>query len=219
MFQSTFSFQDFIFLLQGAGVTLALTFWAMLGGTIMGLVFGVVRSEGPSWLSIPIGFLLDIFRSVPLLIQFVLFNSANSMFRLGFSLFSIGCLTLAVYVAAFCTEIVRGGMLAVPVTTRRASRSLGMTYLQDIKDIVFPMALRVALPNWISLALGTMKDTSLVMWIGVIELLRTSQSITTRTQQPMLILLIVGALYFAMSFPIGRLGKALERKWREYDRA
>ena len=78
-------------------------------------------------------------------------------------------------------------------------------------------ALRVALPSWIGLTLGVMKDSALVLWLGIIELLRASQIIVTRLQEPMLILLIAGAIYFAISFPIARLGGHLERKWQEND--
>ena len=65
------------------------------------------------------------------------------------------------------------------------------------------------------LALGLMKDSSLVLWIGVIELLRSSQIVVTRTQQPLLVLAIAGAIYFAISFPIARAGSWLERRWQD----
>ena len=87
---------------------------------------------------------------------------------------------LALYTSAYCSEIVRGGVEAVPQTTRRAARSLGLTWWQDMVEIVFPLALRVMFPSWIGLTLGVMKDTSLVAWIGVIELLKSSQILITR---------------------------------------
>lgn len=101
--------------------------------------------------------------------------------------------------------------------TRRAARSLGWTWWQDLEEIVFPIALRVGLPSWIGLTLGVMKDTSLVLWIGIIELLRASQTIVTRIHEPLFVLSIAGLIYFLMSFPIARLGEALERRWREND--
>ncbi|TGS44023.1 MULTISPECIES: amino acid ABC transporter permease [unclassified Mesorhizobium] len=204
-------------MLKGAGVTLSITFWAVLGGTLTGVAFGMARATVPWWINGPIGFVLDIFRSVPLLIQLILANSFKSIIGLNWSAFTIGCLVLAIYTGAFCTEIVRAGILAVPTTTRRAARSLGMNWRQDLTEIVFPMALRVALPNWISLTLGTMKDTALVLWIGIIELLRSSQIIVTRIQEPLFVLGIVGLIYFLMSFPIARLGARLEKRWREND--
>ncbi len=83
-----------------------------------------------------------------------------------------------------------------------------MTWRQDLTEIVFPIALRVAFPSWIGLTLGVMKDTALVLWIGIVELLRSSQIIVTRIQEPLLVLSIAGLIYFLMSFPIARLGDA-----------
>jgi polar amino acid transport system permease protein len=217
LLDTSFSLNDLWFMLKGAGVTLAVTFWAVLAGTLLGLGFGVVRAISPWWVNAPIGFVLDIFRSVPLLIQLVLANAFKSIIGLNWPPFTVGCVVLALYMSAYCTEIVRSGFLAVPATTRRAARSLGLTYRQDLTEIVFPIALRVALPSWIGLTLGVMKDTAMVWWIGIVELLRSSQVIVTRIQEPLLVLCIAGLIYFLMSFPIARLGARLERRWREND--
>jgi His/Glu/Gln/Arg/opine family amino acid ABC transporter permease subunit len=214
---SDFGLQELILMLRGAGVTLTITFWAVLGGTLMGLVFGLVRAVAPWWINWPLGAILDVFRSVPLLIQLVLVNSFKSILNLPASAFLVSCVVLAFYTSSYCAEIVRAGVQAVPPTTRRAARSLGLTYWQDLREIVFPIALRVSLPSWIGLTLGVMKDSALVWWIGVIELLRTSQVIITRIQEPLLVLSVCGLIYFAMSYPISRLGARLEAKWRDLD--
>lgn len=217
MLGTSFSWNDLWFLMQGAGTTLAITFWAVLGGTVLGIVLGLIRSVAPWWINGPLGAVLDVLRSVPLLIQFVLANSLKSIVGITWSPFTIACVVLALYTASYCTEIVRGGILAVPSTTRRAARSLGLTYGQDLTQVVFPMALRVALPSWIGLTLGVMKDTALVLWIGIVELLRASQIVVTRIQEPLFVLSVAGAIYFLMSFPIARLGARLEKRWREDD--
>lgn len=218
MFDTAVSLNDLWFLLQGAGWTLLITAIAVAGGTFLGMVFGVTRATMPVWVSLPIGFVLDIFRSVPLLIQLVLFNSFIPIMGLRASPFTVSCLVLALYTSAYCSEIVRGGVLAVPQTTRRAARSLGLTWSQDMREIVFPLALRIMLPSWIGLTLGVMKDTALVAWIGVIELLKSSQILITRmANEPLFILSIAGLIYFLISFPIARLGARLEKKWREND--
>jgi His/Glu/Gln/Arg/opine family amino acid ABC transporter permease subunit len=211
------SINDLIFILRGAGVTLAITFWSILFGTALGVVCGIVRSEGPWPVSAALGAFLDIFRSVPLLIQLVLVNSMNAVIGTRLTIFQIASTVLAVYAAAYCTELVRAAILAVPPATRRASRSLGLTYFQDLREIVFPIAVKVFLPNWVSLTLAVMKDTSLVLWIGVMELLRAAQSVVTRTDQPLLVLAITGLIYFIMGFPIAYLGTTLERKWLRHD--
>ena len=216
MFSTSFTAGDLMFLLQGAWVTVKLTVGAMLIGTLAGIVLGWLRATLPR-ATMPVGWFLDIFRSVPLLIQFVLFNSLKSIVGLNWSAFTVGCLVLGVYAAAFCTEIIRSGILAVGPNIRRASRSLGLTYWQDLRYIVLPLAARVAFPGWLNLVLGVMKDTALVMWIGIVELLRASQTIVTRIQEPLLVLCIAGVIYYLMSWVVARIGARLEQRWQEND--
>jgi polar amino acid transport system permease protein len=217
MIETDFARTDLWFMLKGAGMTLALTFWAVLGGTVMGFVFGVLRAVASSWVNAFLGAVLDVFRSIPLLIQFILANSFKSIVGVDVSAFTVACVVLAIYTSAYCAEIVRAGVLAVPSTTRRAARSLGLTWWQDMRLIVYPIALRVSLPSWVGLTLGVMKDTSLVLWIGIVELLRASQVIVTRIQEPLLVLMLCGLIYFLMSYPISRLGAYLETRWRDDD--
>ncbi|NWB29733.1 amino acid ABC transporter permease [Pseudomonas gingeri] len=216
MFSTSLTWNDLLFLLSGAWVTLQLTVWSILLGTVAGLVFGLLRALLPR-VSLPLAWVLDVFRSVPLLIQFVLFNSLKSIVGLNISAFTVGCIVLGIYAAAYFTEIVRGGVLSVPLSVRRASRSLGLNYLQDLRWIVLPMASRVAFPGWLNLVLSVMKDTALVMWIGIVELLRASQTIVTRIQEPLLVLCIAGLIYYVMSLVVARLGARLERRWQEND--
>jgi His/Glu/Gln/Arg/opine family amino acid ABC transporter permease subunit len=216
MFSTSLTATDLLYMLDGAWVTLQLTFWAILLGSVVGLICGLLRALAPR-ASLPLAWVLDVFRSVPLLIQFVLLNSLKSIVRLDISAFSVGCIVLGVYAAAYFTEIVRSGVLAVSPSVRRASRSLGLSYWQDLRYIVLPMATRVAFPGWLNLVLSVMKDTALVMWIGIVELLRASQTIVTRIQEPLLVLCIAGLIYYVMSLVVARLGARLERRWQEND--
>jgi len=214
MFHTALTSADLIFLAKGAGMTILVTAISVFIGTLLGIVFGVLRGQlGPIWFA-PVTFVLDIFRSVPLLIQLVLVNAFVGMvLRLHISGLTVACMVLSLYTAAYCTEIVRGGIHAVPATTRRAARSLGMSWLQDMRYIVLPLATRIALPSWIGLALGVMKDSALVYVVQVTELLKSTQILITRLQEPLFLLLICGAFYFIISFPLARFGGYLEKRW------
>lgn len=216
MFSTSLTASDLLFMLQGAWVTVQLTAAAMVIGSLAGVICGLLRTALPK-ASLPLAWVLDVFRSVPLLIQFVLFNSMKSIAGLDISAFTVGCLVLGVYAAAFCSEIVRSGIQAVPANLRRAGRSLGMSYWQDLRYVVLPLATRVAFPGWLNLALSVMKDTALVMWIGIFELMRTSQSVVTRIQEPLLVLCIAGLIYYFMSLLVAQLGNRLEKRWQEND--
>lgn len=214
MFETALTLQDMVFLAQGAGMTLLVTAIAVVLGTVLGIVFGVFRFQVGPWWAAPLTFLLDIFRSIPLLIQLVLANAFMGMvLKLNLSGFAVACGVLTLYTSAYCAEIVRGAIGAVPSTTRRAARSLGLSWRQDMTYIVLPLATRVALPSWIGLALGVMKDSALVYIVQVTELLKSTQILITRLQEPLLLLMICGAFYFVISFPIARLGGYLEKRW------
>ncbi|WP_353474362.1 amino acid ABC transporter permease [Salipiger sp. H15] len=214
MFDTALTANDLIFLAKGAGMTILVTAISVTIGTVLGIVFGVVRVQLGAVLAAPLTFVLDIFRSIPLLIQLVLANAFMGMvLKLQMSGLTVACMVLSLYTAAYCAEIVRGGVDAVPATTRRAARSLGMSWGQDMRYIVMPLATRVALPSWIGLALGVMKDSALVYVVQVTELLKSTQILITRLQEPMFLLLLCGAFYFIISLPLARFGGYLEKRW------
>jgi len=205
---------DLIFLAKGAGMTLIVTAISVFFGTVMGVVLGVIRHQIGPWWAAPMTFFLDIFRSIPLLIQLVLANAfVTTVLGWRISGFTVACGVLSLYTAAYCAEIVRGGIEAVPPTLRRAARSLGMSWAQDMANVTMPLAARIALPSWIGLALGVMKDSALVYVVQVVELLKSAQILITRLQEPLFLLMICGLFYFLISFPVARLGGYLERKW------
>ena len=214
MFQTSLTAADLLFLARGAWVTIMVTAIAVVLGTILGIVFGTFRQQvGPIWAA-PLTFFLDIFRSIPLLIQLVLANAfMGIVLRWQVSGFTVACGVLTLYTSAYCSEIVRGAIDAVPGTTRRAARSLGMTWMQDMRHIVLPLATRVALPSWIGLSLGVMKDSALVFIVQVIELMKSTQILIVRLNEPLFLLMICGAFYFIISFPLARFGGYLEKRW------
>lgn len=201
-------------MLRGAGVTLQLTAVAMLLGTAGGVFVGLLRMLLPR-ATLPLAWLLDVFRSVPLLIQFVLFNSFKSIAGMEATAFEVACLVLGIYAASYCSGVVLSGLQSVPVSLYRAGRSLGMSASQCLLYVVAPLAVRVAFPGWINLLLGLMKDTSLVLWIGIVELLRASQTVVTRIQEPLLVLCIAGAVYYVMSLAVAQAGHWIEKRWQE----
>ncbi|WP_223508292.1 MULTISPECIES: amino acid ABC transporter permease [unclassified Pseudomonas] len=205
---------DLMFVLQGVGKTVWLAVWVIAVGTVLGFCLGWLRSVSrlANLLMVP---LLDISRSVPLLIQLIVVNSALAALRYPLSPFMCSAVVLIIYMAAFCSEIYKGGFLAVPRNLQKAARSLGMSYLQAFRRITVPLMLQNSFASWIGIVLGVLKDTSLAAVIGYIELLRSSQIIITRTQEPLLVLLGAGLFYFIICYPISRYGQKIERGFRK----
>lgn len=208
---TSLSIQDFWFMVEGAVRTIELTLWSSVIGTMLGIVIGVARASMPWPVVLTLAGYVDVLRSVPLLIQFILFNAGLAVMGQQQTPFVVGVLVLSLYMSAYVSEVVRGGVMAVPLLTRRAARSLGMSWLQDMRYIVLPIGLRAVFPAWIGLVIGLVKDTSLIAVIGYIELLRAGQIIITRTQEPMLVLCGAGVFYFAICYPVSRVAARIEK--------
>ena len=213
----TFTTNDFWFMLQGAGITFVLTIVSGFCGTVMGFLIGWARTVPNFFLYHLLGAYIDVIRSVPLIIQFVLFNSFMAILGYPMNPFISGLITLSIYISGYVSEVVKAGIESTPRVTRLAARGLGMTYFQDFYNIVLPIGVRTVFPAWTGLMLGLMKDTSLIAVLGATppELLRASQIIINRIQEPLLILLGAGAFYFVMCYVLTVFAKRFEQGWQQ----
>lgn len=214
-FFSGFTPNDLWFLGEAALRTLWISALSISIGTVLGCAFGWMLYEGKLAATLTLAPVLDVFRSVPLIIQLVLFYNFAPIVGLDLDPFGSGVVILTIYTSALVANVARGGIEAVERPMRRAARSLGMSYWQDMRYVVLPIGGRAVFPAWVGVALGVMKDSALVSVLGYVELLKASQILITRTQEPFLILTIAGAFYFALSFPISRYAAKLEQRWAQ----
>ncbi len=206
------SWNDFGFILTGVLNTIYISFVAIVIGTLLGLIVGLARSESSKMINIFLGSVLDILRSVPLIIQLILFSTYVGAMGYPLDPFVAGSIVLSLYTMAFMSEVFRGGFESVLPSMRTAARSLGMSYWQTVRYVRLPIGMRAVFPSWLGVALSVIKDSALVSVIGYMELLRTSEQLISRTQQPLTILLGVGLFYFAISYPLSLYGKRVERR-------
>lgn len=210
--KSTLTYYDLEFLLEGLLRTVYISAISITIGTFFGVIFGYIKSNANFFSEFLLSGFLDILRSVPLIIQFILFYSFMGILEIDISVFWVGAIVLSAYTSAFVTEVVRAGIDSVPQTTRRAARSLGLSYWQDYRYIVFPLGMRTVFPSWISIVLSVIKDSALVSVIGYLELLKTTEELISKTQEALLLLVGVGFFYFIISYPISLYAVYLERK-------
>jgi hydroxyproline transport system permease protein len=206
------SWDDTGYILTGVWNTITISVVAIVVGTLLGVVVGFARAESNKAVNALFGSVLDILRSVPLIIQLILFTTFIGAIGHPLNPFVAGSIVLSLYTMAFMSEVFRGGFESVSKSMQTAARSLGMTYWQTIYHIRFPIGLRAVLPSWMGVALSVIKDSALVSVIGYMELLRTSEQLISRTQQPLAILIGVGIFYFIISYPLSHYGRYLERK-------
>lgn len=206
------SWNDTGFIVTGIWNTVIISIVAIVIGSLLGLVIGFIRAESNRLVNMAIGGVLDVLRSVPLIIQLILFSTYVGAIGHPLDPFAAGSIILSLYTMAFMSEVFRGGFESVHKSMDIAARSLGMTYWQNIFYISLPIGLRAVFPSWLGVALSVIKDSALVSVIGYMELLRTSDQLISRTQQPLEILIGVGIFYFLISYPLSLYGKHVERK-------
>jgi polar amino acid transport system permease protein len=204
---------DFVFLLQGLLWTVVLSFLALAaGGVIAALLVGLrlLRSRVVDVLSY--GY-VGLFQGTPLLGQLLFFYFGLSILGLDVSAFAAAVFTLALYSAAFLSEIWRGAIAAVPRQQWEAGESLGLSRLQTLVDVVLPQAMRTAIPPTVGFFVILIKDSSLVSVLGFVELTRAAQIINNSTFRSFTIFGTVALLYFLLCFPISRLSRRLEARF------
>jgi polar amino acid transport system permease protein len=201
-------------LLRGAGVTIGLVVASGIAGTIIGLVFGTLRSAPIA----PVRWLASIYtnfiRGVPILIILLfLYYEIPLLFPYAtFSQTITAVIGLSVYAGAYMAEIFRGSIQAIPRAQLEAGEALGLNYVQKMRHVVLPQALKIAVPPGIGFLIALVKATSLVSVITATDLTRAGHNIAQQNQQPLTTFLIVAALYFVISYPLSLLGRWYERK-------
>ena len=210
---------DILLLMKGALVTLALAAGAIGLGSIFGAVIGWIRSlrivkrVRPLWWLTSI--YVDTVRGTPLLLQvYFVYYAIPALTGIDTSVFTAGIATLALFQGGYVSEAVRTGLEAIDRTQWWAGHSMGMTYIQTLRYIILPQAIRIIIPPFIGICLGIIKDTSLVSTIGFIELSFRAKSIGTRTLETLPPWLFAAGLYFVICFPISRWSQRIEARLR-----
>jgi polar amino acid transport system permease protein len=200
---------DSYFLAEGVFNTIRLAVAATVVGTLAGIVLGWLRAVSLT-ARIATAPYIDILRSVPMIIQLILANSFLSILGFGASPFWFGTIALGAWMSAVTAEVVRAGLLSVPIQYRRSARSLGMNGLQELLYISMPLAFRTALTPWIGLVLSLIKDSALAGVVGYVEYMRSTQILITRTHETWLLLIGAGLFYFIICYPVSRYSRRLE---------
>ena len=210
--QDRLNVYDAILFLQGLGNTVILCVCGLGLGLIIALVVGLARASRFRWMSWPAALYIEVIRDSPLLMQLYLIFFALPLMGLQVPIFAAGVATLMVNSSAFMAEIVRAGIQAVGRDQWDASRSLGMGYVQAMRWVVLPQAVRVMIPPGVGLLIGLIKDSSVISVISYLELTRVGQILTEKTFLSFQVFGIVAALYFLMCYPLSRVALYAERR-------
>jgi polar amino acid transport system permease protein len=205
---------DVYFLMLAVRWTIGLTLLALLGGGTVGLfvaAFGASRHRLLRGLAV--GY-VGIVQGIPLLGWLFIFYFGLSI--AGYNLPPLAAATVgfSIYAGAFLGEIWRGALIAIPKTQWEAGVSIGLSYLEQLRHVIIPQAIRIAIPPTVGFMVQLIKNTSLGAVIGFVELTREGQLTTASTFQPFSVYLLVALMYFSLCYPLTRYSRTLERKRR-----
>ena len=208
----TFGYPEFLFILEAAKWTLALSLIAFIGGAILGLVIALARtSESKTARGLAIGF-IQIFQGTPLLLQLFLIFFGAPVLGLDINPWIAAGAALILNSAAFLGEIWRGCIEAIPRGQIEAAHALNLKYGARMRDVVLPQAFKIALAPTVGYVVQIVKGTSLAAIIGFTEITRAGQIINNATFQPLYVFTTVAAIYFAICWPLSLLAARMERK-------
>ena len=202
-------------LLNGLGVTLLLTGF----GIILGTILGILLATGRSYASLPVAYLIFIYekvlRGIPLLVLLFLIYFGLSQIGVNLDAFTAAVIGLGLRSSAYQAQIYRGAINSIPEGQIHAAYSLGMNKIKAIRHVIIPQMLRLSIPGWSNEFTILLKDTSLAFGIGVIELMRQGRYIQVRDPDLVLIVfLLIALIYFILVFSTNNILRYVEKKYQ-----
>ena len=208
--------QSMPFLLEGFANTILISLAAIVAGSAIGLLFGILRTTGPVYVKRFITAYVHMIRATPILVQvyivyYVLPTTGLGIFDLGS--YSAAVIALTIYTSSYATEVVRGALEAVPRGQWEGAAAVGMSMYQRLAYVILPQAWKLMLPPIAGTYVLVIKGTSILSVIGVVELMREGHDAIHRHPADIMpILCLCAGLYFVYCFPILRAIRYLERR-------
>jgi len=206
-------YQSLPYLLKESIVTLKLIGGALGLGFIIGIPMAIGQVYGNKYIAGLISFYVWFFRGIPVLVLLFLFYFGLFMF-LGFNLTALtaAILVLGFRSAAYQSQIFRGSIQSIGEGQMLAARSLGMSKIQAIWNIILPQTLRISIPGWSNEYSIILKDSAVTYAIGLIEIITRGSFIAVRTYKPMPIYLTCAAIFLILTYGGVKVLDLLENK-------
>jgi len=201
------------FLLNGLVWTVALSLLAFAGGGLLGFMVALARVYGPNLTRRMVMLYIKLIQGTPLLVLLSLTYFGLPSLGLNVQPLTAAGLGLSIYVSAYIGEIWRGCIESVPRTQAEAAECLALNWGQRLIHVILPQAVKIATPPTVGFMVQIVKNTSLASAIGFVELARAGQVINNSTFQPLVIFVLVAAMYFALCYPLSVWSRRLECKF------
>lgn len=193
--------------------TILLSLAAFIGGTTVALTLTAMRLTRNPVMQRIVKIYVELFQGTPLLMQMFLCFFGLSMLGYEISAWSAAILSLTFFTSAFLVEIWRGCIDTLPKGQWEASRCLGLSFLQTLRHIILPQAIRVATAPTVGFSVQVIKGTALASVIGFVELTKVGTMLNNATFEPFKIFTLVALIYFMLCYPLSLYSKHLEKKF------
>lgn len=194
--------------------TIGLFVVSAIGSLVLGtLIAGLRVSPVPILRSFG-GLYVTLLRNTPLTLVLFFFAFAYPRLELvEFSFFTLACIGLTLYTAAFVCEVVRSGINTVPVGQAEAARALGFTFTQTLGQIVLPQAVRAVVPPMTNIQIALLKNTTIASGFAVFQLGSVYSVLSERGYNVMVGLLWIAVIFVVLVVPLTVLQRRLDAKW------
>ncbi|CAN7326629.1 amino acid ABC transporter permease [Rhizobium rhizogenes] len=192
--------------------TVLLSLVSFIGGGTVGAILLFLRIGKNKVARVAVKYFVELFQGTPLLMQLFLAFFGLGLFGIDVPAWLAAAVALILWSSAFLIEIWRGCVESVAKGQWEASASLGMGYLQQMRYVILPQALRIAVPPTVGFSVQVVKGTALTSIIGFVELSKAGTIITNATFQPFTVYGFVALIYFALCWPLSKSSQILERK-------
>ena len=213
VFQFRPVFQELPLLLSGALVTLHISFLTLVFSLLVGTVGALCRLSRFHWLRVPAAWYVEFIRNTPLLVQLFFIYFGLSQINIQVPNYTAGLIGLVVNNGAYLTEIVRAGIEAIHKGQFEAGVSLGLSYPQLMRYVVFPQAFRVIYPPLCNQFIGIILWSSLVSTISVEDLALRGKELASTTFRSFETYAVVTLIYVAMTLTISGILKLMGRRF------
>ncbi len=211
--------RNFARLLGGLGVALKISLISIAISIVLGTVLGVLRQRDNPVLKAVMRLYLEIIRIMPqLVLLFLVYFGTTRSFGWDLSGETASVIVFSLWGTAEMSDLVRGALISIPVHQYESASALALQKQQIYLYVILPQAVRRLIPLSINLVTRMIKTTSLVLMIGVVEILKVAQQIieANRMSNPNAafgVYLTVFLMYFIACWPISLLARKLEKKW------
>lgn len=202
---------DLNYLMKGLLLTLQLCGGGILLGLLIGVIMGILRTNHRSRILRYVAVMyIEFFRAVPLMLLFIVAYFGLVSLGYNVSRFVAVLMAFSLYNGAYIGEVVRAGIESVDHGQWEAATSIGMSYLQMLRYVILPQAIKIMIPPAIGVVIAAVKASSLASVVGYVELLLAARHVIQRTYAALLVMGSISVIYFVICYPLSIASKKLE---------